>query len=367
VVYLLRQPQGTRSPENLVTAGPVCNTDGEYGNKMAVPRKRKKKRGKKERQQSLTELNLPPKAPIFSYHSKEHNLAEVKTEKSEREKKRSLRQMLYDDDAEGLFRLVQFLPLFLGAWLAGGLVLDEVFVFLILTAAVVLAYYEGTFARQEVIFVKDLRLVCYLAQAGLLYLFYQSTNLLPATIMAGAAVILVQAYNHLSLKEPSSVLCGCVALVLQMSFFAILGIQSQLYKLSPEVIWEHGIIGFVPGLILASVFVAKHARLFEKAGWKRSLLKTRNGKTINRPGALSTLFSLMLVIGPAIPVASAPLYIFPWPFLSCALAFFFIPQLAQAFFERRMEDKTVALHCTNLAAAMSVVVFLSGVLAKFFT
>ena len=339
---------------------------------MAVTRRRKKKRTRGARIRGV----VPPiSSAAHDRRSNVNYIINTLPEKTSRavsggakpkKKKLSLRELLYADDAEGLFRLITFLPLFLGAWLASGLVLAEPITFLLITGAIILAHYEQHIRRTDVIFVRDLRMMLYLAQGGLLFLFFQQTDDYFTILLAAAALMLVQAYNYLPMATPASVLCGCLALVLEMALFPLLGMESQLYKLAYQPSWQHTIVGFLPGLILAAVIVVKHSDVFEKAGWPRTIVRSKDGKGTLRPGALSAVFCLLLFAGPAIPLSVAPMakVAFPTPFLITALAYLLMPRIAQAFLEREWPDRLVALHCTNLAAVMSLATFFAAMVAK---
>ena len=73
-----------------------------------------------------------------------------KTKKSKAVKaRRTIKEILFANDCEGLFRLVTFGPLFVGAWLAGGLVLDQVVSFALVTAVLITAQYLEVFRKNE--------------------------------------------------------------------------------------------------------------------------------------------------------------------------------------------------------------------------
>ncbi len=339
---------------------------------MAVPRRRKKRTPKTRRSKWLSGLTLPKDQLGSSADQTDFTLSSEKQKPNlplERVivSRRTIKQMLYAEDAEGLFCLVRFLPIFLGAWLVSGLVIVQIAPFLMLTGVVVLAQYEANFRQQDILFGRDLRLLLYLAEAGILYLFYQSTGLIWTTLLAAVAVVLVHVFNNLKRESPIKIIISCLALVLQMSFFALLGIKSQTFGFenpSPES-WQHAILGFAPGFALASATIAKHTEVFTCSGWLRSKPYQDRGNLVTRPGALSTMFSLTLIAGPAIPLALAPLGIgFPTPFLACGLAFIPIPHILQAFMEKKWSDKLIVIHCINLAAGLALIVFLAAYVTK---
>lgn len=333
---------------------------------MAKPRNRRKKsKSKRKSQQPATKETVQRKRKKESKETKKSTLPPSPAKKEK--EKFSFWRMLYANDAEGLFAMTAFSPLFFGAWLAGGLILDENLVFVVLTAGIIVAHYTEAFRqREDIIFIRDLELLLYLAQAALLAGFYYLTQMLIPSVLVGVAMILVLLDNRLRLDSPFSVICSCVALVLRMSLFGILGILSQVHSQNPEVVLQHGVLGFVPGLVLASAVVAKNSPVFSAVGWQRSReITKKNGEKVNRPGKLTMLFSFLLVIGPAIPVAIAPLGLFPTPFLVCALAFFAVPKLAQSFLEKTIPDALIGVHTTNLAAALSLLVFIAGLLTKY--
>ncbi|HQH27457.1 MAG TPA: hypothetical protein PLP17_08685 [Oligoflexia bacterium] len=328
---------------------------------MAVPRKRKRRSSTRRGRRLLDAMNLPQTWTRGTAKKPPDAQVPPSAQENKKRPRRSIRQVLYENNAEGLFRMVFFLPLFLGAWLAGGVVLNEIVSFAALTGAVILASYEVNFRKDDIIFAKELRLVIYAGITALLYCFFDLTGSPVHLLLAVFAAVLAATFNYLSLKTPFSVLCACTAVVLEMSLLALLGIYSQSYAHSSEVIWQRAAIGFVPGLTLASSLVAKYAPVFQKAGWVRKIEKAGQSKITARPGSLSTLFSLLLLSGPAVPVSLAPLPHagFPTPFLICAAAFYFIPKLAQAFLESTASDAEIAVKCTNLAALLCALVFVA--------
>jgi hypothetical protein len=284
-----------------------------------------------------------------------------------KKEKLSLYQMLYQDDAEGLMRVVRFSPLITGAWLAGGFILSDVLVFAVLTAALILAYYTAPLSkRDDVIFIKDFKYVLYLVQAGLLWVFYSLSQQWLMGVIAVLASLLVLGSGFLSLKTPASVILSMCSLVGQMSLFAVLGIFSQIHDKKPEMLVQYAVLGFVPGMVLAAALAARHSKVFLDAAWQRSFSKqSKDGKELLRPGGLSRLYSMFIVLGPALPVALAPLGLFPWPFMACGLGYIFIPQTAENFLEEKQSDAQTAVRSTNIAAAMSLLVFLAAMAAKY--
>lgn len=288
-------------------------------------------------------------------------------EKKEGAKPRvSFFEMLYSEKADGLFRFVTFSPLFFGAWLAGGVLLNLPFV--ALTLGVILAYYtQGFRKRDDIIFVKDLCNLFYLAQAGCVGAFYYLTDAPIGSILFALMLCISFLETRLDLNKAFGVCCASFVIVFRMSVFALLGVLSLFFIESGDIVIEFGVLGLVPGSILAAAFIANNSSVLLDAGWKRSreVMHKKQGKIL-RPGRLTVMYSLFLVIGPAVPVSVAPLGIFPSSFLACTLAFLAVPKLADSFLRAKSDDALIAVHTANLAAVMSLVTFLAGLVAKYF-
>ena len=282
-------------------------------------------------------------------------------------KKRSLMEVLYADEAEGLFRVVLFSPLFFGAWLVAGPVLEQILPFAAITAACIVAVYTQTVHRQkrEIIFSRDFELLLFAAQALLVLAFYSLTASAEAGVAAFFSLLLLNCYLHLEFASIFSVLLGCLAVIFSMSIFGMLGIVSQVKPGEIVLVLEHGVLGLVPGSILAAVVVLRHLKVFESQGWLRSkLVQTKKKGEQLRPLGISRVYSLLLFFGPILPVAVVPLGLLPAPFLACALAFYLVPKRADEFFRVTVEDAVLLVKTANLAAGMSLLTFFAAVLAK---
>lgn len=316
------------------------NKKRKYVPKFLLPKKQSENISDREREDGAKTIKSSVTSPTFS-------------------------QMLYDNDAEGLFRLVAFSPLITGTWLAGGIALSGVSTFAAVASALIFSQYLPSFIKdKDVIFIRDFKLVLYVVLIGLWYLFYfLSSHLLAVVLLAFASILLICS-GFLRLDSPRTVIIAQLSLIMQMCLFSLVGIASQSYRITTDIFLEHAILGLVPALILSASLTAKYSRVFLDASWSRGYSVTaKDGSLLLRPSSLSRLFSLLLLFGPIIPVSFAPLGIFPWSFLLCCILYLFIPNIAEGFLKERISDKDVSLKTIHLALLASFLVFLSALLA----
>ena len=286
-------------------------------------------------------------------------------------KKQSVRQMLLANRGEGLYRIVVFLPLFVGAWLAGGFVLSELLIFMLITVAVIFMEYARAIRdREDVIFIKDLRSLIYLAQAGLVYACYALANVLWLPLLLGGTLLVMYLRLLLPETKPLFVLGSALLLVLQLCCFSLLGIGSQLFAVHEppvSVNWTWAILGYVPGMLLAAAVLLRNAEVLMRGGWGRSITKSKkDGRTVLRPRLLTSSYSLFALLGPGLVVASMPFNIFPLSMLAaCVVLVVAAMRNCQALLEESASDETLVIRSLNVAALSEMLLLLAGLLSNF--
>lgn len=280
--------------------------------------------------------------------------------------KASLLDTLYQNEAEGLRRLIRFLPLFTGAWLVGGMLLANVWQFITVSALALLSYFAAhPEKRKQAPFAELIDMLLYAAVLGLLCFLYLISNSPAFTLLTGAVLVLIWLSEKLVLESVFAVLLLSAERIVEMSLLSLLSVYSQLELGTIAFHWEYCILGFVPACSLAAAYIARYSYVFLNAGWQRSkeVEHPKKGRIV-RPAGLSQLFSLLLLLGPALPVALSPLGLFPASFLLIAFAFFPIPKLCQSFLEGSMADVVVFFSSLRIAAMLSGLVFLAALMAR---
>lgn len=296
--------------------------------------------------------------------------AAVKGTRLRRTKKREhakLGQRLYDNEAAGLFRLVSYMPLFIGAWLVSGIVLQDVLPFVLATIPLGFAhYFDSLDDREDIPFAETLKLFMGVGAGMSVLALLGLTDHIYLAAYSGLAAAIIVLEHKIPADGPLRILLLAFSVVIRSTVLGIVGILTQIYASEPKLILVHGVIGFVPGMVLAASLISRHAGVLQKAGWSRTRQRSnRKGESVEAPGRLTQAFALFLLIGPAVPVMLTPLGFFPLPFLLCALSFLVLPQLAQAFFKSSMPDNEITVSVINLAAALAAAVLAAAVLARF--
>lgn len=275
--------------------------------------------------------------------------------------------LFFKNENAGLFRLIVFSPLFIGAWLASGLVLDEIWSFVLLTAAIVLVQSNESYRdKKEVPFLDLLQTIIYALSGFAAFGFFAITQHFAGSALLAISLVLLTIFGRLSRDRSINIIYLIVILLVLMPSFSILGIISQTFSHQQSLIVHHAVLGFVPCTVLCSSMVAKYSQLFIDESWVRARnVTTKKGEEVERPGGLTRLYSLLLLFGPALPVAVVPLGIFPTPFLICALSFLYAPKLAESFLNASISDQLIAVRTIHLAGGLTVLVTLAAVLSKF--
>lgn len=271
---------------------------------------------------------------------------------------------LLANEGEGLFLLTSIAPLPIGAWVAGGLLLNAPGTFgLLIGLVAVTRWIKLVRARRETIIgANEILLVMYAGIIALSLCFYSATDDPHASILVALAGFLGVAFDRLEFESVFTLFVGSATLIARMSVLALLGVYCQF----PELVPSTAVLGFVPGAVLSASLLAKHAAVMERHGWLRAFPHTdRKGVTTTRPGGVSRAFSLTLLLGLALPVALAPFYLLPKAFVLVALLLYFVPPLCLAFIERKRSDLETALRVMTLAAASCVTMLFLGILAPY--
>lgn len=271
---------------------------------------------------------------------------------------------LLANEGEGLFLLTSIAPLPIGAWVAGGLMLQNPGTFgLLIGLVAVTRWIKLVRARRDsIVGANEIILVMYAGIIALSLFFYSATDSGPVSLLVALTGFLGVAFDRLEFESVFSLFLGAATLIVRMATLAMLGVFCQF----PELVPSTAVLGFVPGAVLAAALFARHADVMERHGWLRSFPHTdKKGITSTRPGGVSRAYSLMLLVGLAFPVALAPFYIFPKSFVLVAILLYFVPGLCSAFIERSRSDAETALRTLTLGAAASFTVLFLGVLAPY--
>lgn len=271
---------------------------------------------------------------------------------------------LYADEARGLYLLVTFLPFFSGSWIAGGLVLDKIIPFVVATLVLIGTNFGETILfDKKIVFKKEFLLIFAAANVALLFIFYNLTNIISATLLLGISVLIFLLEAQLKNSSPRIIILKNIALIFRMSIYSYIGIMTQRYNHQP--VFLHMVFGYVPACILAGSLITKYSQVFLNNAWKKSVsFKNKKEQEISRPGSLSRLVSVFLVIGPAVPLLLTPFDHFPTPFLAIALIFSPIIKTLESYFKSEKPDAVLAVDQANIALLMSVLLLGIGILIR---
>jgi len=305
--------------------------------------KSRKKRKKRQKESSRS----APKAPL------------------KQKKKRSLREVLYRDNAAAFVRILSFVPVFVGAWIAGGLLFTNFISLSLVVGVVVCAHYFSLAMKDERkgVSVGILRSAMLVSELLLIGYFYQRSQNVEVTALLVLVGLLALARPHIKLENPFGILCFILALILQMSLLAVLGVYSQQDRL----IYSALVLGIVPAFILSASITARQAKVLEARGWKRSVekeIQTKKGpKQLVRPLGTARLFSLLLIVGPALVIALTLFQLLPQPFILTALILFSTPKIAASFLKDSSLDCEIADKLLMLTAFSHILMLVLGVIS----
>lgn len=164
-------------------------------------------------------------------------------------------------------------------------------------------------------------------------------------------------------KTPTKVFVGMFCSAVLMCLLPIIGAYSQFHE---EFLFHVALFGLVPAGFLTGALLAATTEVFPSGQWRRAVEKVnKKGERKLRPQSLARIYSIAVVIVPALPLILAALgYLPPW-FLSVALPLYFATHLAAAYLEGSLPDGEIARRSMRLAAVASVLMFLSGLATVF--
>ena len=313
--------------------------------------KSKKKRKKKDKKQKTD--NVIGEGDLSS-----HPVLEKKT----------LRERLYENNSEGLLSVVTLLPLFFGAWLAGGIVLKEIFSFILATAVIIIAHSRNKLRSDQAkgAYFGWVQIMMYGAVLLLTLVFAAHTQSFSLSAILVLSTILMVVLVELPQDRSTYILLKANCTWILMSLLGLLGLSTQLFNLGSGLVWDYLVFGLVPGTVAGAAVLLRGLDVFVAEGWRRGrTVETKKGEEKLRPEGLAQWYSLLLIAGPAVPLLAFPFGIFPKPFIACALAFYSIPKLAQDFLEENQTNSALVLRTTNLAAMLTLLMYLIGLAAKY--
>lgn len=261
-----------------------------------------------------------------------------------------------------LATVVAISPLPIGAWVAGGLIVQNQLLFASILSILILCHYAknvSSFA-DRIPFPESFVQLIHLAIAILVLVFQSGANNLAASGLLAGVALLTRLSDGLEMTGARPVLLNAAAIVARMSLLGMLGAYCQVDRLVLGTL----VLGLVPGSVLAAASIAENAQALERTGWTRTFPHTdKEGETKNRPGGVTRAYSITLLLGPTLPVALAPFHFLPAPFVLSAFPLIRAPGLCQAFSEELLPDEEIAGRTTKLAALTAVVMLVLGVLA----
>lgn len=332
-----------------------------------MPKKKKKSRkGKSSSESSESSKTSKPDATAGQGSTASSSKEKKSKKKAVKKERESLKQRLYADNAKGLYDVVSFMPLFIGTWLASGLVVEQISSFMLASSPLILGrYYQRISDREDIPFAEMFHTIMVALGVASLIGLYALTGHIYLTAFSALAAVMVVAETMIPADSVRRILLLCASVSIRCSLLGLVGVLSQIFEQQPSFEFVHGILGLTPGMVLASSLIARHSKVLLEAGWLRSQQrKNRKGEMVPRPGRLSQVFSLLLVLGPAIPVTLTPLKIFPPVFLLCCIAFHSIPKITEAFFKGSQPDSVLCIRCINVAALLAILLTIAGFLAR---
>lgn len=357
---------------------------------MAFRRIIKKKKIKKERKTSQVEsYSSNGSSTHFRPEKNGSALSHIKDSSNEMSKK-SLSYRLYSNKAEGLSRLVMWVPLFMGAWLVSGIILINISILTILILPLLFLTLVGKGSRATSIpFKKELDLVSlvFLLSCSLaLYYWFSGAMIGVLLFVIGLMCFYLERTSSQTVMQAFSraILISFVPALLSQA-----GVLSQLYGVSPDLLagasskdyefyFGYLILGFVPGTILGGRELLLSYPIFKKANWtieypvsSRFSLRSSENKDnkdsnqLKRPGGFTRAVVVFLILGPAIPALTLPFQIFPETFLITSLAFFLIPKIAETIQNEPSKYPLLSIQLANLSALLAILMFVGALLAKY--
>lgn len=145
-----------------------------------------------------------------------------------------------------------------------------------------------------------------------------------------------------------------------LSSIALLGAITQ----SEVVIWGVMLLGYLPSCFLVAKDLIEFAPMLTSAGWQRTITVDKKGTEQRRPGGLTRLLSLAMVILPGLLLLPIPFAIIPSGFLLLGLLFYPALNIIQEFQDQTQSDGQLqkrALQAALLAALLMPVIALLSI------
>ncbi len=264
---------------------------------------------------------------------------------------------LYSNEGQGLYAVVSFLPFFIASWTAGGLVIDKLVPFIIISVILILKNYGKTILRdKKLIFKKEFLIILLAVNLGLLLYYYSITSLITPSILLCLSVVLYYLENELDHSSPKKIILKSFSLLVRMSIYSLVGIATQQYDDNFQFSFEYMAFGFIPGGILVASLITRYTQVFLNNTWE----KQKN----ERPASLVRLVVLFLIFIPAIPLMLTPFNFFPTPFLLTAMLFGKLIKSVEIYSKTEKSDQLVSFDLGNYALLMSLLVLFVGVLVR---
>ena len=138
--------------------------------------------------------------------------------------KDSILKKLYANEAEGLYALVSFLPFFIASWVSGGLVIDKLQPFFVVSIILILKNYAKTILKDKnLIFRKEFFLIIAAINVGFILYYYNLTSILSTTLLLCLSVILYYLEKELDNSSPKKVILKCFSTIVRMSIYSLVG------------------------------------------------------------------------------------------------------------------------------------------------
>lgn len=273
----------------------------------------------------------------------------------------SLKERLLSNYAEALERIVLWLPLFLGAWLSSGFVLEHLTELALVSIPILVHFlFRTRKAEVEIFMEREVQIVTrVLPYLSALYL-YSETNRPDLGICLALSSLSLEGYFLARENSSFFLIIKALSACLFMSVSAQMGILSQQkYTSMNEVFWGYCLLGFIPGTILSARNLLLLVDKFTAFGWTLGSI-TKGEKT--RPSAYTKLVVFFIILGPAIPAMLLPFQILPKAFISSSLVFFIVPKLADLIQNTNDPQvlKASTVNVTILALGLEIIVFLSA-------
>ena len=284
------------------------------------------------------------------------------------------------------FTALLFAPLVLGCITASGLEPPKSFLFTLIIAALIFAKFLGSQLQlirslkpladvahskrdlelslsearlQENQFRKRKKvnalLLAFLTLGSLTSVFVFSGSAAATTLLAFASICIATQFT-LSLRSLRELVIHLCIVIIFPSTLPLLGIFSQVEQLP----FQPFILGFVPGTLLAAALIARHGELFEKLGWSYSKeVTTKKGLVTLRPGEIGKLYSIMILLGPAVAFLLVITETFPPPVMFSVAILFLTPKLFERYIKlngQEMYSPTLKLAglCTLLMLVIGI-------------